>query len=169
MFAIKLCDDVRIVGHLPMEISIPTKYLLDRGAVFTVELTCTKYQPSPLIPRGLEIPAKETVSMPRTVKNHLLMEKYKEIVNECYAEPRDEEVLGSFFALPPVGEIWKRDTRCEKSMNLGRKTKENHHGQGQDIRQLFRKIEEKNKGKIELVVEKGKNKTNTDPVIITIN
>ena len=54
-------------------------------------------------------------------------------------------------------------------MNLGRKTKENHHGQGQDIRQLFRKIEEKNKGKIELVVEKGKNKTNTDPVIITIN
>ena len=113
MFAIKLCDDVRIVGHLPMEISIPTKYLLDRGAVFTVELTCTKYQPSPLIPRGLEIPAKETVSMPRTVKNHLLMEKYKEIVNECYAEPRDEEFQVHFLLYHQL-EKYARETRDVK-------------------------------------------------------
>ena len=42
MFAIKVCDGVKIVGHLAMEISIPTKYLLDRGAVFTVELTSAK-------------------------------------------------------------------------------------------------------------------------------
>ena len=31
MFAMKVCDDVKIVGHLPMAISGPTKYLLDRG------------------------------------------------------------------------------------------------------------------------------------------
>ena len=142
---------------------------MDRGAVFTAELTSTNYQCSPFIHRGLEIPAKDTVSMPGTVKNHLLMEKYKEIVNECYAEPRDEEALGSFLALPAVGETCKRDTRSEKSMKWGRKTKENQHGQGQDIKQLFCKIGEKNEGKIEMVVEKGKNKTNTDPVIITID
>ena len=41
MFAVKVCDDVKIVGHLPIEISRPTKYLFDRGAVFTVELTST--------------------------------------------------------------------------------------------------------------------------------
>ena len=45
--------------------------------------------------------------MPGTVKNHLLMEKYKEIVNERYAEPMDEEVLvlASFLALPPAGQV----------------------------------------------------------------
>ena len=158
MLAIKVCDDVKIVGHLPMEISRPTKYLLDRGAVFTVELTSTNYRRSPLIQGGLEIPAKVTVTMPGTVKNHLLMEKYKEIVNERYAEPKDEEVLGLFLALPPVGQACKRDTRSEKTTNWGRKTRENHHGQGQDIRELFRKIAEKNEGEIDMVVEKGKNK-----------
>ena len=169
MFAIKVCDDVKIVGHLPMEISRPTKYLLDRGAVFTVKLTSTNYRRSPLIQRGLEIPAKVTVTMPGTVKNHLLIEKYKEIVNERYAEPKDEEVLGSFLALPPVGQVCKRDTRPEKGTKQGRKAKENLHGQSKDIRQLFCKTEEKNEGKIDMVVEKGKNKTNTDPVTITIN
>ena len=103
MFPIKVCDDVKIVGHIPLEISRPTKYLFDRGAFFTVELTSTNYRRSPLIQGGLEIPAKVTVAMPGTVKNHLLMEKYKEIVNERYAEPKDEEVLGSFLALPLVG------------------------------------------------------------------
>ena len=43
MFAIKVCDGVKIVGYLPMEISRPTEYLLERGAVFTVELTSTNY------------------------------------------------------------------------------------------------------------------------------
>ena len=97
------------------------------------------------------------------------MEKYKEIVNERYAEPRDEEVLGSFLALPPAEQLCKRDTRSEKSTKRGRKTTENHHGQGQDIRQLLRKIAEKNEGEIDMAVGKEKNKTNTDPVTITID
>ena len=130
MFAIKVCDDVKIVRHLPMEIPRLTKHLLDRGAVFIVELTSTNYRRSLLIQGGLEIPAKVLVTMPGTVKNHLLMET----VNERFTEPIDEEVLGSFLALPPVGQACKRDTRSEKSTERGRKTKENHHGQGQDIR-----------------------------------
>ena len=78
MFVIKVCDDVKIVGHLSIEISRPKKYLLDRGAVFTIELTFTNYRLFPLIQGGLEIPAKLPVTMPGLVKNHLLMEKYKE-------------------------------------------------------------------------------------------
>ena len=59
--------------------------------------------------------------------------------------------------------------RPEKSTKWERKTKESHHRQGQDIRQLFRKIAEKNEGEIDMVMEKGKNKINTDPVTITID
>ena len=58
MFVIKVCDDVKIVGHLSIEISRPKKYLLDRGAVFTIELTFTNNRLFPLIQGGLEIPAK---------------------------------------------------------------------------------------------------------------
>ena len=94
--------------------------------------------------------------MPGTVKNHLHLEKCEDIVNERYAQPKDEEVLGSFLSLPPVGQVCKRDTRSGKSTKQGRKTKENHHGQGQDIRHLFPESAEKNEGKIDMVVEKEK-------------
>ena len=53
MFVIKVCDDVKIIGHLSIEISRPKKYLLDRGAVFTTELTFTNYRLFPLIQGGL--------------------------------------------------------------------------------------------------------------------
>ena len=99
--------------------------------------------------------------MPGTVKNHLLMEKYKERGNGRYAETEDEVVLVSFLALPPVGQGCKRDTRSGKSTKRRKKTKENHHGKGQDIRQLFCKLAENNEGEIHMVVEKGKNKTQT--------
>ena len=43
-FAIKTCqNDGKIVGHLPMEISRPTKYLIDQGARITATLTSTSY------------------------------------------------------------------------------------------------------------------------------
>ena len=63
MFAIRVCDDVKIVGHLQMKIPRPTKCLLDSGAVFTVELISTNYRRSPLIQGSLEIPAKVTVKL----------------------------------------------------------------------------------------------------------
>ena len=41
-FAIKTCQkDGKIVGHLPMETSQPTKYLLDQGARITTTLAST--------------------------------------------------------------------------------------------------------------------------------
>ena len=84
-----------------MEIARASKYLIDRGAVFMVELVSTNYRHSPLVQGGLEIPAKVTVTLPGTVKNHLLINKYKEIVTENCVEPKKEEILGSFLALPP--------------------------------------------------------------------
>ena len=54
------------VGHLPREISQPTKYFLDRGATVKV-VTCSYYRRSPLFQGGLEIPCSVTVSMPGTI------------------------------------------------------------------------------------------------------
>ena len=44
-----------IVGHLPREISRPTKYLLDQGAIVTATITSGHYRKSPLFQSGLEI------------------------------------------------------------------------------------------------------------------
>ena len=58
--------------------------------------------------------------MPGTVKNQFLMEKYKDIVNERYADSKDEKVLRSFLALPPVG------MRARQTLYL----KKARHGEG---------------------------------------
>ena len=55
--------------HLPLEISRPTKYLLDRGARIATTLTSTLHYASPIVQGGLEIPCLTKVYMPRTVKN----------------------------------------------------------------------------------------------------
>ena len=63
----QIYEDTNIVGHLPIEIS--------RASSFTVQLTSTNYRRSPFIQGGFEIPAKVIVTMPGTVRNHLLLEK----------------------------------------------------------------------------------------------
>ena len=60
MFAIKTCltdknGKEKIVGHLPLELSWFTKYLLDCGAVVSTKLTSTHCQRSVLLQGGLEI------------------------------------------------------------------------------------------------------------------
>ena len=49
MFAIQTCrkDCEKRVGHLPREISRPTKYLKDRGAKITARLSSIHYRRSP--------------------------------------------------------------------------------------------------------------------------
>ena len=60
LFAIKTCPDAefhpQLVGHLPLEISRFTKFLLDRGATITATLSSTHYRRVPLVQGGLEIP-----------------------------------------------------------------------------------------------------------------
>ena len=74
-----------------------TKFLLDRGAVAQATLSVTHYRRSPLVQGGLEIPFKVSVKMPGTMKNHLQMDRYLELVRSLYTEPKNEVVLGSFL------------------------------------------------------------------------
>ena len=85
------------VGHLPMQISRVTKFFIDRGATVTAELTSEFYRRSPLIQGSLEIPCKITAKISGTVINLLIMEKYIQLVQEFYTEPKDEEILGSYL------------------------------------------------------------------------
>ena len=99
IFAIKVCKipSNEIVGHMPMELSRVTKFLIERGANVSLKLTSTNYRRSPLVQGGLEIPCLVTVTMSGTIINQLIMEKYKQLVNEKYVEPKEEEIIGSFL------------------------------------------------------------------------
>ena len=90
-----------------------TKFLLDRGAVVQATLSTTHYRRSPLVQVGLEIACKVSVKMPGTIKNHLLMDRYFELVRSLYTEPKNEVILGSF--LRPV------DVPCTPKSNAGKK------------------------------------------------
>ena len=86
------------VGHLPREISRPTKYLLNRGATIVAKLTATHYKKSPLFQWGdLEIPCEVTVSMPGSIKGHMLLQCYQNMVEELYCQPKEEVIMGSFI------------------------------------------------------------------------
>ena len=98
MFAIRTCrkDCEKTVGNLPREISRPTKYLIDRGAKITAKLSSIHYRRSPLFP-GLEIACEVTVTIPASIKGHLLMQHYEKMVHELYCEPKNETIMGSFI------------------------------------------------------------------------
>ena len=86
---------------------------MDRCASFTVQLTSTNYRRSPLIQGGSEILAKVIVTMPGKVRNHFLLEKYKEIINDRYTEAKNEIIIGSFSALP-AAKPSERKVQAEK-------------------------------------------------------
>ena len=96
-FAIKVCEKDKN-GHLPIEIS------RDRGANVSAKLTSTPYGRSLLVQGGIEIPWVVTVSISGTVINQLLMERYKQLVETIYTEPKEEEILGTFLQLENTGE-----------------------------------------------------------------
>ena len=86
-FTIKTCQRVgKTVGHLPMETSQPTKYLLDRGARITATLTSESHYTYPLVQGGLEIPCLIKVYMPRTVKNNQIISMFQEMIEALYQE-----------------------------------------------------------------------------------
>ena len=75
-----LPDDIK--GHLPLEISRITKFLLDRGAEVKIVITGRHYRRSPLVQGGLEVPCQIKVTMTGSIINHLLMARYEELLNE---------------------------------------------------------------------------------------
>ena len=82
---------------MPQEISRVSKFLLDRGATITAELTSMQYRRSPLVQGGLEIACKIIVRMPGTVRNHMLIDKYMVLVQGLYTEQKNEVIMGSFL------------------------------------------------------------------------
>ena len=97
MLAIRTCckDCEKTVGHLPREISRPTKCLIERGAKITVKLSSIHYRRSPLFQGGLEIPCEVTVTIATIIKGHLLMQSYERMVHELYCEPKNEIIMGT--------------------------------------------------------------------------
>ena len=63
------------MGHLPKEISRPTKFLLDRGAEIVAEIESSYYRRFPLIQAGLEIRCKVSATLPGIIKNHMLLDR----------------------------------------------------------------------------------------------
>ena len=79
--------------------------------------------------------------MSGTVRNHSLLEKYREIISDRYIEPKTEIIIGSFSALPAV-QPSERKLQAEKD-NLASKSKKKKipKKQGQDIRAFFKLAE----------------------------
>ena len=97
-FAIKTVNSDKVItGPLPREISRVTKIFLDRGAIAYAELKSTHYRRSPRMKGALEIPCKITVKLHGTVKNHMLLDRYMQLVNSIYCEPKKEVIMGSFL------------------------------------------------------------------------
>ena len=75
IFSMKVCKpgSDEIVGHLPMEISRITKFIVDRGGKCTLKIRGMHYRRSPLVQGGLEVPCEVTITMIGSVVNHLLL------------------------------------------------------------------------------------------------
>ena len=135
MFAIKTCrlEGGQIVGHLPREISRPTKFLLDRGAKVTAQLTGTHYRRSPLF-QGLEIPCLVKVTISGSIKGHTLIQRYQQMVEELYCAPKEEVIMGSFFKQIVPTEDEPRVKKKKKTST----TKKTEKSKGcKDIRSFF--------------------------------
>ena len=99
MFAIRTCrkDCERTVGNLLREISRPTQYLIGRGAKITAKLLSIHYRRSPLFQGRPEISCAVTLTIPASIKGHLLMQYYENKVHELYCEPQKNETIMSSF------------------------------------------------------------------------
>ena len=78
------------------------------------------------------------VKSPRTVQNHLLMDRYVEIAKVNYIEPKHEVILGSLFLtnrLLQPNQQTKRE--IHRTLLIQRKNR------SQGIRSLFRRAEER--------------------------
>ena len=119
IFMIKVCQqrgkrDI-VVGHLPMEISCPTKFLIQRGVIVIARVSKEHYRRSPLIKGGMEIPCTVYVQMARTIPNEACLKWYQEIVSERYAEPEEEEILGSVSTIADEDNMTVLQDKCKNN------------------------------------------------------
>ena len=99
MFSIKACrvSYEVAVGHLPREVSRPTKFLLDLGEVIKATLSSTRYRRSSLFQGGPEIICFITVAILETIRKRTLLDYYKTLVNALYDKPKNEVVIETFL------------------------------------------------------------------------
>ena len=117
-----------------------TKFLLHRGAVVQATLSTIHYKSSALVQGGLEIACKVSFKMPGTIKNHLLIDRYFELVRSLYTEPKNEVILGSFLRPVDVPCTRKSNARKKKVKTSvsAKKTKPSR-----DIRAMFQHMKKK--------------------------
>ena len=72
-----------VVGHIPREISEDTSNFITNGGKVTCKVTSTRCRET----YGLEIPIQVTVTIDWSEENELVIEEYKQLVNEHYREP----------------------------------------------------------------------------------
>ena len=101
-----------------MELSQITKFLIDRGAKVKVQLSSANYRRSPLIQGSLQISCDVTVTMPWTTDNQLILEKYKKLVCEKYAEPKEEVIIGSFLESNITAQTGHQEFKINKKTNV---------------------------------------------------
>ena len=142
VFSIKICQSNNaqsVVGHLPMEISRITKFIIQRGSRVQATVTGKHYRRSPLIPGGREVPSLVTLTMPGSIMNHLLIARYEKLFGELYLESKDEEIMGTFLSI--IRENYFVGTNqcspCEASSST--KSKKKVESLSRDNRDMFRK------------------------------
>ena len=78
-----------VVGHPPREISRFARFIILHGASVKIKASDTKYQRSPLIQGGLEIPVEVEVQMENSSENQQTPSKHKTLIAKNYHEPAD--------------------------------------------------------------------------------
>ena len=68
------------------------KFFVDSGAIVSAQLTSENYRRSPIAQGGME-----SQTIPSACVNILLMEKYKQLMQQLYIAPKNEKTLGSFL------------------------------------------------------------------------
>ena len=52
-----------------------------------------------LVQVGLEVPCEVTVTMSKSVANHLLLTQYEKLLNELFIEPKNKEIFWTFLSV----------------------------------------------------------------------
>ena len=86
-----------IVGHLSMEISRITTFIIDRGAQVAVKICGRHYRRSALVQGGLEVPCEAKITMVGSIINHHLLLRYESLLKELCIEPKMKKLLVHFF------------------------------------------------------------------------
>ena len=140
-FAIKAAvpESGTTVGHLPMENSRVTNYILDRGAHVYPVLTSTNYCVLPLVQGGLEIPCRVEIHMPSTVKNRELIRIYEKYIDTLYYQREETNITGSFVESSTGTEIMETNNSKGRESKKRKNNETTNASSSKDIRAFFEK------------------------------